>query len=142
MGHKVAEPEMSERAAAVDLEARRRSTPVDLLQVLRRAVAEAGETNESLAAHLDVSDRSYPHKCQHGDKPLSLERFSDWPLPVLRKFAAILGDELGLAVADPARTEQEARTHLVAALSYLALPSRMAKAEIANEWRGEERRRA
>lgn len=121
------------------------SQACDLLGSLRRAVTDAGWTEEALSQHLGT-DRSYINRMFNGEKPLSLERVAGFPSEIVARFGVLVAEASGAVVVVPSTGDEAIRDLVSGLLGVLArsLParaSRMAKADL-QAWDGEERRRA
>lgn len=146
MSDRVTRSDRTVGATTVDRTTSAGSTAVDLLALLRQAVRKHEWTNEALAAHLGVSDRSYPHKLLHGDKSLSVLHLGEWPENVVGEFGALVALAHGRVVAEPASCAEVAAQQLVAGLLGLLasrLPERasnMASAQLKQDRRNGDRR--
>lgn len=111
-----------------------RTTDVDLLALIRRAVSDAGWNQEALAAEMRL-DKAYVSRVLSGEKPLSARFLIALPDDIEALVSQRYAEHFGFVVVTPVSGEAAVR-HLVSGLFGVLAPqlparaSRMARASV------------
>ncbi len=123
---------VGDQADSIDPPSAMRSTTVDLLALINRALCDTPWTQEALAAHMGHGQAyvSYISRVLSGEKPLSAAFVLALPDDVQSQVARRYAESFGLIVVEPAASAEDAVRGLMSGLLWvlaLPLPTRTAR---------------